>query len=107
MEIDHLIPEGSGGRTEEENLWLACTLCNDSRGCRVVGYYPFTGELVPLFNPRRQVWSEHFQWVAESSRVAGVTATGRATVVTLNMNRPVLVQARLAWVAVGWHPPAD
>ena len=30
MEIDHLIPEALGGRTEEENLWLACSSCNGS-----------------------------------------------------------------------------
>jgi 5-methylcytosine-specific restriction endonuclease McrA len=29
MEIDHIIPESLGGVTEEENLWLACSLCND------------------------------------------------------------------------------
>ena len=29
MELDHLIPESLGGLTEEENLWLACSLCND------------------------------------------------------------------------------
>jgi hypothetical protein len=106
MEIDHLIPEALGGGTEEENLWLACSLCNDSRGCRIAGADPVTGELVPLFNPRQQVWPEHFRWSANGSRVVGLTPTGRATVIALNLNRQVLVQARLAWVAVGWHPPA-
>ena len=28
MEVDHLIPEASGGLTEEDNLWLACFLSN-------------------------------------------------------------------------------
>ena len=35
MELDHLIPEALGGLTEEDNLWLACSLCNDSKGCRI------------------------------------------------------------------------
>jgi 5-methylcytosine-specific restriction endonuclease McrA len=26
MEFEHLIPEALGGLTEEENLWLACSL---------------------------------------------------------------------------------
>jgi len=107
MEIDHLIPEAQGGRTGEENLWLACSLCNDSRGCRIAGVDPVTGELVRLFNPRQQVWAEHFRWSGNGSCVVGLTPTGRATVITLNLNRQVLVQARLAWVAVGWHPPQD
>jgi 5-methylcytosine-specific restriction endonuclease McrA len=28
MEIEHIIPEAIGGPTVEENLWLACPLCN-------------------------------------------------------------------------------
>jgi hypothetical protein len=31
MQIDHLFPEALGGSSEEENLWLACALCNDSK----------------------------------------------------------------------------
>ena len=31
MEIDHIIPESLGGPTEEENLWLACSPCNDHK----------------------------------------------------------------------------
>ncbi len=31
MELDHLIPESLGGATEENNLWLACSLCNDAK----------------------------------------------------------------------------
>ncbi len=26
MEIEHIIPEALGGATEEDNLWLACSL---------------------------------------------------------------------------------
>lgn len=107
MELDHLIPESLGGLTEEDNLWLACSLCNDSKSDRIAALDPTTGERVRLFDPRRQVWSEHFQWSAEGDQIIGLTATGRATVVALNLNRPVLVQARRAWVTVGWHPPRD
>jgi len=32
MEIDHIIPQSLGGLTEEDNLWLACSLCNDHSG---------------------------------------------------------------------------
>lgn len=56
MEIDHLIPESLGGRTEEENLWLACSLCNDHKANKIAGLDPLTGEIVRLFNPRNQSW---------------------------------------------------
>jgi len=107
MEIDHIVPRSLGGLTEEDNLWLACSLCNEHKGIRTVALDPLTGEMVPLFNPRRQVWQEHFAWTAEGDRIIGLTAIGRATVVALNLNRPSLVKARQVWVAAGWHPPKD
>ncbi len=107
MEMDHIIPQSLGGPTEEDNLWLACSLCNDHKGDRVAALDPHTGEIVRLFNPRYQLWHEHFEWTPAGDRIIGLTATGRATVVALNLNRLSLVKARQAWVAVGWHPPKD
>jgi 5-methylcytosine-specific restriction endonuclease McrA len=107
MELDHLIPEALGGLTEEVNLWLACSLCNDHKSDRVAALDPDSGEVVPLFNPRRQVWKHHFRWSPEGDQIVGRTPTGRATVLALQLNRPVLVRARQLWVAVGWHPPKD
>ncbi len=107
MEIDHIIPESIGGQTAEDNLWLACSLCNDHKSDRIAALDPSSGEIVRLFDPRRQVWHEHFSWTAEGDRVVGLTPVGRATVVALNLNRPSLVKARQAWCTVGWHPPKD
>lgn len=107
LEIDHILPESLGGKTEEDNLWLACSLCNDHKGNRIAALDPVTGLQVRLFDPRRQSWAEHFVWSDAGDRIGGRTATGRATVVALNLNRPSLVQARRLWVAVGWHPPQD
>jgi len=107
MEIDHLIPEALGGLTEETNLWLACSLCNNHKGDRIVGLDPLSGEVVRLFNPRHQSWCDHFRWTESGDRIVGISPTGRASVVALNLNRPSLVHARRLWVAVGWHPPDD
>ncbi|MCY2992257.1 MAG: HNH endonuclease signature motif containing protein [Planctomycetota bacterium] len=52
MEIDHLVPKALGGLTVEENLWLACSLCNDHKADRIAFVDSLTGDLVPLFNPR-------------------------------------------------------
>ena len=38
-------------------------------------------------------------------QVIGMTSTGRATVQALQLNRPVLVQTRRYWIALGLHPP--
>lgn len=107
MEIEHIIPESLGGLTVEENLWLACSLCNDHKNDKIAAFDPQSNTLVRLFNPRYQPWAEHFVWNDAGTMIIGVTTTGRATVVTLNLNRPSLIKARQAWVSVGWHPPKD
>jgi HNH endonuclease len=107
MEIDHIIPQSLGGPTEEENLWLACSLCNDHKSDRIAALDPLTGTIVRLFDPRHQIWREHFAWTTEGERLIGLTPTGRATIAILHLNRPSLVKARQAWVSVGWHPPTD
>ena len=105
MVIDHIVPESLGGPTEEVNLWLACPLCNAHKGDRITALDANTGEIVRLFNPRQQVWVDHFEWTSEGDRIVGRTPIGRATVIALQLNRPSLVRARRAWVSVGWHPP--
>ncbi|HWE63595.1 MAG TPA: HNH endonuclease signature motif containing protein [Chloroflexota bacterium] len=77
MEIDHLIPEARGGLTVEENLWLACSACNTSKGDRTTGVDPQSGGTVALFNPRFQRWRDHFAWTASGDHiVAGRRAVG-------------------------------
>lgn len=66
---------------------------------------PQTGRVVSLFNPRRQRWSRHFTWSEDFLRIIGRTATGRATVATLHLNRPELRNLRQVLRAVGEHPP--
>ena len=107
MELDHITPEALGGTSEEENLWLACSFCNSYKGDRLAAADPDTGEMVPLFNPRRQAWSEHFAWAENGTIIVGLTPSGRATELALHLNRSVLVRARQRWISVGWHPPAD
>jgi HNH endonuclease len=107
MEIDHLIPESVGGPTEEDNLWLACGLCNEHRGNRTAATDKITGEVVRLFDPRHQTWADHFRWSDTGDVIIGLTPIGRATVEALQLNRAVRVDARRNWVSVGWHPPRD
>jgi hypothetical protein len=107
MEVEHIIPESAGGLTEEKNLWLACSLCNSHKGSRTEYEDPVSGQVVQLFNPRQQVWSDHFEWIDGGARIIGLTAVGRVTVAALQLNREPLVFSRRRWVAAGWHPPSD
>jgi len=107
LTFEHIIPRARGGASDENNLWLSCRRCNGHKGTRVEAVDPETGLVVALFNPRRQVWSEHFSWSGDGTRVLGLTPCGRATVFALQLNNPDIVAARLLWVAADWHPPQE
>ena len=105
MVIDHLIPQSKGGLTEFANLCFACHRCNEFKGGMTQMEDPLTGEMTALFHPRQQPWAEHFTWDETGIRLVGLTATGRVTIIALNMNNEVILDARRNWVRVGWHPP--
>jgi hypothetical protein len=105
MELDHLIPESRGGRTVRSNLWLACPQCNGYKGGRVTARDPLTRKTVPLFNPRRDHWTEHFRWTHGGLQIEGISPIGRASVAALKMNLRIRVGAREVWIAAGRHPP--
>ncbi|MFN8460126.1 MAG: HNH endonuclease [Anaerolineae bacterium] len=104
LSIDHIIPTAAGGQTIRENLWLACRPCNEFKGVQTHANDSETNEVVPLFNPRNQAWPNHFAWSDDKVHIIGQTPTGRATVVALQLNRPMLVRARRRWVSIGWYP---
>ena len=107
LEIDHILPEAHGGTADEENLCLACPMCNSHKADKYEALDPESGQLVPLFNPRQDKWQEHFEWVEEATVIQGKTPIGRATVEVLQMNHPDVVAVRRLWVMAGWHPPKD
>ena len=104
--VDHVIPLAQGGADTSDNLALACFHCNRRKSDRLTAVDPLSGEEVPLFNPRRDVWGEHFIWSADGLSIIGLTPTGRATVVALALNRPWAIDIRAADRTVGRHPPA-
>lgn len=63
-----------------------------------------THQLVDLFHPRTQRWQEHVTWDDRFELIIGLTATGRATVEALQLNRPALVHLRRLLYAAGEQP---
>ena len=101
-EPDHIVPLQHGGVTDLTNLALACLRCNRHKGPNIGSFDPLTGQLVPLFHPRLQVWDQHFQIV--DAEIIPLTAEGRVTARVLRFNDPDrlterqrLIAARLFW----------
>src|SRR5262245_55934953 len=94
LELEHLLPLALGGKTTEENLWLSCRRCNEAKGKQVEARDPETLEAVALFNPREQRWEEYFRWSDDGAEIVGKNVTGRATVVALKLNDPIIVVTR-------------
>ncbi len=105
--IDHVVPRTAGGATEADNLALACPRCNGLKWAHGDGLDPSSGELARLFHPRDEDWEDHFRWSASRPHeLEGRTATGRATIARLGMNRPEAVEVRRLLVTVGLFPEA-
>ncbi len=105
MEIDHIVPEGADGLTIETNLCLTCRGCNSFKQDFQTSIDPEDGSRYPLFNPRTQLWHDHFRWREDGLYIIGLTSIGRATINRLRMNRDGIVASRRLWVQAGWHPP--
>lgn len=101
--IDHVIPVKVGGKTVADNLALACVTCSLYKAAKQMIPDPETSELVTIFNPRQQRWINHFRW--EDVYVIGLTATGRATIDALKMNRATILAIRKEEEFFGRHPP--
>lgn len=94
--VEHTIARQHGGGDDPNQLALACDRCNAYKGPNLTSIDPESGETVPLFHPRRDVWDDHF--VLSAGEIAGLTPSGRATVQLLNMNASRRVQLREEWL---------
>ena len=103
--VEHIIPLAAGGPTRLDNLAFACGGCNGHKSNRTLVPDPATGELLPLFHPRKESWETHFAWSQNTWLVVGLTPLGRATVQALRLNRAPLVNLRRVLRAAREHPP--
>jgi hypothetical protein len=105
FQIDHIIAVQHAGQTVAENLALACYACNRHKGPNIAGFDEITRQITPLFNPRRDVWQEHFRW--QGPELVGSTPIGRVTVHVLAINRDFRVALRRALIHEGVFPPPE
>lgn len=105
--VEHIKPRQAGGETILENLAWSCFGCNAHKHTKTQALDPETGEKIALYNPRQQVWSEHFRWSDDFTQVSGQTSCGRATVEALCLNRSGVVNLRRLLRSANLHPPEN
>jgi len=124
FQIDHIIPPalwkryvagtlaavpliaGRGGPDHLDNFAWSCPFCNNQKRQQV--RYPSRGRGTRLFDPRNDIWMEHFAFVHDYLFIIGLTPIGEATVQALMLNDSRL-QNRLALrhsaIMSGEYPP--
>ena len=100
FQLDHIRSQKHSGATSEANLAWICLPCNTFKGPNVAGYDPESDSLQRLFNPRQDVWPEHFVW--DGPELAGLTPVGRTTIDVLRINKPERVEHRRLLIAAGF-----
>jgi hypothetical protein len=91
-QADHIRALKHDGPTELANLCWACARCNDFKGSDVSAFVPGTDRLVRLFNPRIDIWTEHFRW--DEAVLRGTTDIAQATIFLLRLNADHRVNVR-------------
>jgi hypothetical protein len=83
-QVDHIISVKHGGDSTAENLCYACLFCNLQKGTDLGSINWRSGELVRFFNPRRDLWREHFQ--LDGAIIRSTTDIGEVTARILDFN---------------------
>jgi HNH endonuclease len=103
--FEHILAIANGGVTSLDNLALACGGCNGHKYVKQAALDPVDDNSAVLYNPRRDVWGEHFCWNEDRLQMMGLTSTGRATIASLQLNRPGVINVRRLLMLADLHPP--
>jgi len=105
--VEHIRPRVAGGTHDPSNLAYSCLGCNNFKYISTEALDPTTGELAALYHLRRDRWHDHFTWSEDLIEILGVTATGRATIERLQLNRPGVIHLRRVLLPAGKHPSQE
>jgi len=92
-QVEHIIALKHQGSSALDNLAWACFQCNSFKGSDIASIDEATGALTRLFNPRIDLWNEHF--LMDNFEIVGRTPVGRVTVRVLQMNHPNQLETRI------------
>jgi len=101
-QVDHILSRKHGGSSTSQNLAYACVVCNRHKGSDVASIDPDTGEIVPLFDPRRARWADHFR--LNRPWIEPISSIGRATARLLQLNASERILERRLLQSLGRYP---
>ena len=105
--LDHIHLKSLGGSRTLDNLALACPWCNGFKGDSVSDRDEVSGRKTRLFNPRIDVWKDHFRWSRNRLRILAKSDIGRATIHRLQMNVRDAQLCRSFLITLNVHPAQD
>ncbi len=101
--IEHIRSLKHQGKTILINLAYACPHCNHHKGTDIATFlHEGSNELIALFNPRTDVWAEHFEYF--EGQLIGISPCGIGTSRLLNFNQVEKVILRRELFALGLYP---
>ena len=103
-QIDHVLSEKHGGKTEAGNLAYSCAACNLRKGSDIGSIILGKQRLARFFNPRRDKWSKHFALRDNSAFILPLTVRGEVTARILAFNEPSRLEERKALRIEGSYP---
>jgi hypothetical protein len=98
FEVEHIPPVSLGGEDSLDNFALACRSCNIFKSKHI------TGIDERLYNPRQDLWEEHFMVDLETMEIIGLTEIGRGTISRLRFNSGMQLSARQQWFRLELFP---
>lgn len=99
--VDHIISEKHGGLTTAGNLALACSVCNLRKGSDIASLIS-SGVLTRLYNPRTDIWSQHFALV--DAVIEPLTSIGEVTVSLLQLSISERIMERQELIEIQRYP---
>ena len=102
FQIEHIIAIKHGGGSELANLALACPHCNNHKGSDLTTFLDTYDNIVSLYNPRKELWSNHFE--TTEGMIHPLTDVGRATIKLLKLNEPERLAIRKILASAGLYP---
>lgn len=92
FEVDHIISRKQNGSNEDSNLAYSCPDCNRNKGTDLASIDWNTREIVRFFNPRTDIWAEHFR--LSEGFIEPITIIGKVTVDIFRFNDKIRLPDR-------------